>query len=158
MDCDDTHDPAQIVEMTKLIEGGVELVIASRFTRGAITIGIPFYRRLASLGAMCLLKAIHPISGVWDYTCGYRAYRSSLLKKATQRFGNDIVSERGFACMVELLVKLKTFSPKVAEIPLKLRYDLKPTESKMDVGGYIKQLLWLIVEWRFKGFKVAKVE
>ena len=145
MDCDDTHNPEQIMTMIKAIDDGHDIVIASRFKSKALTFGVPLRRRLTALGAMLLFKTLRPILGVLDYTCGYRAYRVSLLSAAHARFGNELITETGFACMVEFLLKLSALRPKVFEIPLILRYDLKPTASKMDVGSNIVQLLRLVV-------------
>jgi len=52
--------------------------------------------------------------------------------------------------MVELLLKLSTLKPRVEEIPLLLRYDLKPTDSKMNVISNITGLLKLLIRWRFR--------
>jgi len=54
--------------------------------------------------------------------------------------------------MVELLLKLNTLGARFTEIPLRLRYDQKPTASKMGVGGNIRRLLTLMVHWRAHGF------
>lgn len=150
MDSDDTHDPAQIPAMLAAIGAGSEIVIASRFRRGAAITGVPLLRRITARGAMLLFKLIHPVRGVRDYTCGYRAYRIGLLQRCARQ--GELVSERGFSCMVELLLKLNRDRPVVSEIPLVLRYDLKPTASKMDVGGQIARLLRLMIRWRVRGF------
>lgn len=152
LDSDDTHDPVQIPSMLARIEAGSDLVIASRFRRGAAIVGVPLLRRLTAFGAMMLVKAIHPIDGVLDYTCGYRAYRVSLLQHAASQFGLSLVSESGFSCMVELLLKLNLSKPTASEVPLILRYDLKPSASKMNVGVQIVSLLRLMVIWRVEGF------
>jgi dolichol-phosphate mannosyltransferase len=158
MDCDDTHDPCQIGEILGAMAGGAgaaggaEVVVASRFTRGALVRGVPFLRRVTALGAMVLFKLIHPVRGVWDYTCGYRGYRIGALKVASARYGAGLIRESGFACMVELLLKLNTLGLRFAEVPLQLRYDQKPTASKMDVGGNLRRLLILLVRWRVRGF------
>jgi dolichol-phosphate mannosyltransferase len=152
MDCDDTHDPDQIPIMILAQEAGNDCVIASRFRGGASVVGVSALRRLAALGAMILLKTIHPIAGITDYTCGYRAYRVGLLQQATTKYGDRLITERGFTCMVELLLKLGQLDATIAEIPLHLRYDLKPTSSKMDADHYIRRLLRLVVVWRWRGF------
>src|ERR1700681_844933 len=148
MDCDDTHDPCQICEILSAMAGGAEVVVASRFTRGALIRGVPFLRRITALGAMVLFKLIHPVRGVWDYTCGYRGYRIGALKVASARYGAGLIRESGFACMVELLLKLNALGFRFAEVPLQLRYDQKPTASKMDIGGNLRRLLILLVRWR----------
>jgi len=152
MDCDDTHDPEQIAAMLPVLDRGADVVIASRYARGALVQGVPLFRRVTALGAAALFKSIHPVRGVWDYTCGYRAYRAGVLKLAARRYGDALVSERGFACMVELLLKLNALGARFAEMPLQLRYDQKPTASKMGVGGNIRRLLTLMVRWRVYGF------
>jgi hypothetical protein len=42
-----------------------------------------------------------------------------------------------------------------AEIPLQLRYDQKPTATKMGVGSNIRRLFSLSVHWRLHGFDLA---
>jgi dolichol-phosphate mannosyltransferase len=155
MDCDDTHDPAQIPEMIEAMAKGADVVIASRYQRGATVRGVPPLRRLTALGALTLFKLIHPVRNVWDYTCGYRAYRIGLLQDAAKRFRGRLVEETGFACMVELLLKLNAEGARCAEVGLHLRYDLKPTASKMAVSSNLRRLLGLLVRWRWRGFDAA---
>jgi dolichol-phosphate mannosyltransferase len=131
---------------------GADVVIGSRYVRGALVRGVPPLRRVTALGAAALFKLIHPVRGVWDYTCGYRAYRVGVLKKAAHLYGGQLIAETGFACMVELLLKLNTLDVKFAEIPLQLRYDQKPTATKMGVGSHTRRLLALLVRWRLRGF------
>ena len=152
MDCDDTHDPEQIPQMLVAMASGADLVIASRFQSGATVRGVPLLRRLTALGAVVLFKLIHPVRKVWDYTCGYRAYRIGLLQNAAARFPGRLVEEAGFACMVEVLLKLNASGTRCAEVPLHLRYDLKPTASKMAVSSNMRRLLALLVRWRWRGF------
>ena len=152
MDCDDTHDPAQVREMLRSIEEGADVVIGSRFVRGALVRGVPRLRRVTALGAVALFKLIHPVRGVRDYTCGYRSYRVSALKRASNSYGAKLIEELGFSCMPELLLKLNALGFQFTEVPLQLRYDLKPTASKMGVGSNISRLLKLLVHSRLRGF------
>jgi dolichol-phosphate mannosyltransferase len=144
MDCDDTHDPAQMREMLKSIEEGADVVIGSRFLRGAVVRGVPQLRRVIALGAAALFKLIHPVRGVRDYTCGYRSYRVSVLKKASKSYGAKLIEESGFSCMPEFLLKLNALGFRFTEVPLQLRYDQKPTPSKMSVGSNISRLFKLL--------------
>src|SRR5262249_7610583 len=105
MDCDDTHDPEQVEDMLACIAEGADVVIGSRYERGAVVRGVPPLRRVTALGAVVLFKVIHHVHGVWDYTCGYRAYRVSVLKKAAARYGDNLVTEPGFPCMLDLLLE-----------------------------------------------------
>ncbi len=153
MDCDDTHDPAQVIEMMRLVEEGADAVIGSRFVRGALVRGVPPLRRITALGAVALFKLIHPVRGVRDYTCGYRSYRVSALKRASDTFRTKLIEESGFTCMPELLLKLNALGFRFSEVPLQLRYDLKPTASKMSVRNNIGRLLRLLIDFRLRGFQ-----
>ncbi len=48
--------------------------------------------------------------------------------------------------MVELLLKLNKYKPIITEVPFILRYDLKLSESKMDIKSTIQQTLWLLLK------------
>ncbi|MDP2239856.1 MAG: glycosyltransferase [Burkholderiales bacterium] len=153
MDCDDTHHPRQIPQMFAALETGHDIVIASRYRAGATIAGVALHRRILSLGAAVLFKVLHPCRGVLDYTCGYRGYRVGLLQKALNRYSSHLVREPGFACMVELLLKLNRAGARMCEVPLALRYDLKQSASKMDVGGNTLRLLRKLVSWRIHGLE-----
>jgi dolichol-phosphate mannosyltransferase len=153
MDCDDTHDPDQISSMLEVLEKKptTDVVIASRYRFGATISGVPFYRVVLSIGAAVLYKLVHPIWNVRDYTCGYRAYRLAVVKRAFAKYGGPLLKERGFACMVELLLKVARVGANVQEIPLALAYDNKLSASKMDVSGNAFRLLKKLITWRMKG-------
>jgi dolichol-phosphate mannosyltransferase len=148
MDADNSHLPGLMYHMVRLIREGNDLVIASRYREGAQVRGLSVYRKLLSYGASCLFRAILPIRGVRDYTCGYRAYRASLIKKAFNEYGNKFISEPGFSCMVDILLKLRKYDPIVKEAPLILRYDQKKSISKMNVKNTVMQTLRLLIRTR----------
>jgi dolichol-phosphate mannosyltransferase len=141
MDADNTHSPALIPAMVNAIQKGSDVVIASRYRRGSRVVGLSPLRHVMSYGARFLFQIAFPIDGVRDYTCGFRAYRAELLKKAFARFGKTLVQERGFAAMAEILLKLRTLNPKFSEVPMTLRYDLKSGDSKMRVGATVMKTL-----------------
>jgi len=148
MDADNSHLPGLLFRMVRHIREGNDVVIASRYQRGAKIRGLSLYRRLLSYGAAMLFRVVLPMQGVRDYTCGYRAYRAALLKKAFQEYGDEFISEPGFSCMVDILIKLRKYDPIVEEVPLILRYDQKRSISKMDVRKTIWQTLYLLVRRR----------
>jgi dolichol-phosphate mannosyltransferase len=141
MDADNTHSPALIPAMVNAIQKGSDVVVASRYRRGSKVVGLRPFRHLMSYGARFLFQVAFPIDGVRDYTCGFRAYRASLLQDAFARFGKTLAEERGFAAMAEILLKLRTLNPKFHEVPMVLRYDLKSGDSKMRVGATVMKTL-----------------
>jgi dolichol-phosphate mannosyltransferase len=144
MDADNTHDPALIPIMVSGIAAGADLVIASRFAPGGRMIGAPAVRRLYSLGARLLLTLRFPTSGVRDFTCGYRAYRAGLLKRAFERYGDQFISVSGFACMLDILLRLHGLGARIKEVPLVLRYDFKESQSKLRVLPTIRNTIGLL--------------
>lgn len=153
MDSDNTHPAGLMPRMIQMIGEGHDVVIGSRFQHGARVIGVPWDRVLMSLGARALFQVAFPIRGVRDYTCGFRAYRAGTLAAAIKHYGDRFVSEKGFSCMVDVLLKLRRLridgGPIVmGEAPMILRYDLKGGDSKMRVFRTIRQTLSLIVRRR----------
>lgn len=144
MDADNTHNPALIGAMERKVRSGADIVIASRYEQGGEEVGLSGLRSTLSRGASGLLKLFFPIRGGKDYTCGYRAYRANVIKKAFEVYGDRFVEERGFTCMAEILLKLRALGAKVTEVPLVLRYDLKTGQSKMKVVRTILRYFVLI--------------
>ncbi|WP_033438776.1 glycosyltransferase [Saccharothrix sp. NRRL B-16314] len=148
MDADDTHDPDLIRQLESEIAAGADVVICSRFVAGGDDATAPALRRLLSRGAAVLFRQVLRVDGVRDFTSGFRAYRVSLLTRAAEHWGERLIEERGFACMVELLLKLRHCRPVVAEVPLTLRYDRKQGPSKIRIARTVGQYVKLLVRDR----------
>ena len=151
MDADNTHTPGLIRTMTRLVKEGSDVVIASRYQPGSFVKGVPAHRRLLSWVASWLFRIAFPIPGVRDFTCGYRAYRSGVLKAALDQYGDRLVSEDGFQCMVDILLKLRKMDLIFREVPFILRYDMKEGSSKMKVAQTILRTFGLMFRRRFGG-------
>jgi dolichol-phosphate mannosyltransferase len=153
MDCDDTHDPKYIPVMIQEIKDGWEVVIASRYAPGGGQIGVGWYRSMISRIANLLMKLFFPIRGVQEYTCGYRAYRVSLIQDALSIFGNRFIDLKGmgFTGTVEKIIKFKMMDAKINEVPFVLRYDQKLSSSKVVTSittlGYLVLILKYSVYW-----------
>lgn len=133
MDADNSHDPALIPTMIEQLDKGYDVVIASRFQAGGQEIGVPLTRKMLSHTASAIMRTVFRYPNVRDYSCGYRAYRTSVLRTLQQTYGPDFLQEKGFACLLELLLKLRTVQARATEVPLVLRYDLKFGASKMRI-------------------------
>jgi dolichol-phosphate mannosyltransferase len=148
MDADDTHDPALIPRLRAEIAAGADIAICSRFVVGGDDTTAPFGRRLLSRSAAVLFNRTLGVADVRDFTSGFRAYRVSLLDRAAKHWGERLIEEQGFACMVELLLKLRHCRPMITEIPLTLRYDRKQSVSKLRLSHTVVQYLKLLVRER----------
>lgn len=153
MDCDDTHEPSYIPAMVEKIREGYEVVIASRYAPGGGQVGVDWYRRTISRCANLLMKTVFPMRGVWEYTCGYRVYRASLIQDAIEIFGNRFIDLKGmgFTGTVEKIIKCKMMGARIAEVGFVLRYDQKLSQSKVVTSlttlGYLVLIAKYIVPW-----------
>ncbi len=159
LDCDDTHEPEFIPVLIKKIEEGFDVVIASRFEPGGGQKGVSSYRAFISRAANIFMKFFFPIPGLKEYSCGFRAYRASVIQSAITFYGNEFIQLKGlgFTCTLEKLVKLKILGARFGEVPFMLRYDQKVSDSKM-VGsittlGYLMMLL--LHYWPWGGWRQA---
>lgn len=150
LDADNTHPATLIPRMLRRLQADpADIVIASRYAPGGDEVGLAPYRKVLSRGASWLLQLAFPIPGARDYTCGFRAYRVSFLQQALAHYGPEgFVTERGFACMAEILIRSHFIGARVSEEGLVLRYDLKEGASKLPVARTIRQYLALI--WRLR--------
>ncbi len=148
MDADDTHTPAAIAQMAHKIDAGMDVLIASRYQPGAAVVGVPPMRRFLSFAASILFRLVFPIRGVKDFTCGYRAYRASVLRAAFSRYRQEFINQEGFQCMVDILLKLRPLNLRFGEVPLVLRYDRKGGKSKMRVAHTAIKTLALLARRR----------
>jgi dolichol-phosphate mannosyltransferase len=152
MDADNTHPVGLVPRMERLIEEGNDIVIASRYREGSHIRGLTMFRRFLSFVASCLFRVVFPTPGVRDYTCGFRVARVSAYKTLITKYGEGFVTERGFSCMVEILLKFRACDQFVfTEVPMVLRYDQKVGQSKMRVFRTIFDTLKLLIRRRLFG-------
>ncbi len=152
MDSDNSHDPANVPAMIRLLEQEkAQLVIASRFQKGSVVRGVPLYRQALSIGCFLLMKTVVPFANVRDYSAGFRAYHSSILQRMILAYGRDkLVEESGFVCMLEVLLKLRAIGATAAEVPYTLRYDLKAGASKLRILRTLRRYLAVVNRYRAK--------
>lgn len=152
MDADNTQPAKLIFNMILKVLEGNEVVIASRYRYGAKVVGLAYHRELISICAGILFKVSYNIKDVRDYTCGFRAYKASVLKAAFAKYGDKFIEQKGFQCMAEILLKLKKVNKHTifCEVPMVLRYDLKGGESKMKVVKTIIDTIKMLVLFRFR--------
>jgi len=148
LDADDSHDPAIIPAMARSLRAGHDVVVASRFRPGSATHGLGLLRTTTSWGASLLMRATLPTPGVRDFTCGFRAYRASMLRRVIERNPDRFERLNGFECMVDLLMQLREANARFAEVPMILRYDRKQSASRMRVWRTIGRTLALIAAER----------
>ena len=95
------------------------------------------------------MKLLFPIPHVNDYTCGYRAYKKSLIQRAFSLHGEKLIEARSFSVMAEVLIKLSRMGAKAREVPLILEYQLKGGSSKLKlfrtIFDYMRVILRILL-------------
>jgi dolichol-phosphate mannosyltransferase len=143
-DADGTHPASLVPDMLDRLDRGWDIVIASRYRRGARECGLTRRRILLSRIGNTIYALAEPVPGVRDYTCGFRAFRLAALRRAADL--RPIVEMPGFGATAELLLKVASCGARACEVPLVLRYDRKVGPSKMKALQALHEsvrLLWL---------------
>ncbi len=153
IEADNTSDLSILDGMIKGVEAGADLALASCYAPGGKVTGLSLHRKILSWGANHLVKFIVPIKGIHTFSSFYRAYNAGFLRKAYNVYGDRLIEEKGFNCMVELLVKLGKLKPKVVEVPMELICDNRKGKSKMKIASTILSYLRLITISLLKGRK-----
>lgn len=150
LDADNTQPPSLVFAMLLKVLEGNDVVIASRYRYGAKVLGLAWHRHLMSLGAALLFKLVFPIPGVRDYTCGFRAYEAGFLRRGFETYSGALVTERGFQCMAEILLRLCRVDRNASfvEVPMVLKYYQKKGGSKMKVLTTVLATLRLLAKHR----------
>jgi dolichol-phosphate mannosyltransferase len=107
---DGCDDPAQIDDLTRLVERGVAIAAASRYMRGGQQIGGPFLKSTLSRVAGQSLHLLTRV-GTRDATNSYKAYSRSFVQEV------GIESDAGFEVGLELVAKARRRRLPVAELP-----------------------------------------
>jgi dolichol-phosphate mannosyltransferase len=140
MDADLSHPPERIADLLRPISTGVaDMVIGSRYVRGASTPGWPVWRKVLSRIAAALA---YPLTGVHDSMCGFFAIRRTLLLELTP-------DATGFKIAFEAIVGGGR-NLRVLEIPIVFRDRARGT-SKMSFGVALRfGFRWLAAVSRFR--------
>lgn len=97
MDCDFSHDPADLPRLLGAL-GEADLAVGSRYTAGGALRAWPLYRRLLSVTANAFVRVLFRLPAR-DCTSGFRAYRRGVLA----RIPWDALHSPGYSFLVEIL-------------------------------------------------------
>ena len=137
---DGSDDPMQIEPLTRLVERGVVIAAASRYSHGGQQVGGPALKGALSRIAGLSLKYLARV-GTRDATNSFKAYSVPFVRAA------GIESQRGFAIGIELVAKARRARLPVAELPT-IWLDRAYGASSFKVAAWIPQYL----RWYFHAF------
>jgi dolichol-phosphate mannosyltransferase len=137
MDCDFSHDPADVPRLIETAENGADLVLGSRYVPGGGTRNWGLARRLISRGGS-VYTGLFLHMGVKDPTGGFKCFRRQVL----EQLDLDSVTPRGYAFQIELTYRAKQAGFKVVEIPITF-VDRVVGQSKMS-RSVVLEAIWRV--------------
>jgi dolichol-phosphate mannosyltransferase len=132
---DGSDDPRQIDDLARLIDRGVVVAAASRYSSGGQQVGGPFVKGMLSRSAGTSLGRFARV-GTRDATNSFKAYSTSFIHEV------GVDSRSGFEIGLELTAKARRLRRPVAELPT-IWLDRTAGESSFDIKAWIpKYLRW----------------
>lgn len=130
---DGCDDPQQIDALTRLVERGVVVAAASRYSRGGQQVGVPTLKRSLSKTAgltLCWFARV----GTHDATNSFKAYSKAFIEDV------GIQADAGFEMGIELVAKARRLRKPVAELPT-IWLDRTEGASNFKVAAWLSRYL-----------------
>jgi dolichol-phosphate mannosyltransferase len=137
MDCDFSHDPADVLRLVDAVENGADLALGSRYVPGGGVRNWGLVRQLISRGAS-VYTALFLQLGVKDPTGGFKCFRRRVL----ETIGLDRITARGYAFQIETTFRAKQAGFRVVEVPITFA-DRTEGRSKMS-RAIVLEAVWRV--------------
>jgi dolichol-phosphate mannosyltransferase len=134
MDCDFSHDPADVPRLIQTCVDGADLALGSRYVAGGGTEDWGLLRRLVSRGASIYTRLL--LMPVHDATGGFKCFRREVLETADI----DAITSKGYAFQIELTYRARRAGFRVVEVPITFR-DRTHGRSKMSRGIFLEAVV-----------------
>jgi glycosyltransferase involved in cell wall biosynthesis len=130
---DGSDDPRQIDALARLVDRGVVVAAASRYSAGGQQVGGPLFKSMLSKTAGRTLGAFGRV-GTRDATNSFKAYSTQFIREV------GIDSRSGFEIGLELTAKARRLRRPVAEVPT-IWLDRTIGESNFNLAAWIPRYL-----------------
>lgn len=135
---DGCDDPQQIDDLARLVERGVVVAAASRYSRGGQQVGVPTLKRSMSKAAGLTLHWFARV-GTHDATNSFKAYSKAFIQEV------GIQADAGFEMGIELVAKARRLRRPVAELPT-IWLDRTAGVSNFKVAAWLSRYLrWYLL-------------
>jgi dolichol-phosphate mannosyltransferase len=143
MDCDFSHDPADVPRLIAAVEAGADLALGSRYVKGGAVRNWGVLRRVVSAGGSFYARVLLGVS-VRDLTGGFKCYRRAVL----ETIDLDAIHSKGYAFQIETTYRALRKGFRVVEVPI--------TFADREVGGS-KMSKAIVAEaiWKVPALKLA---
>jgi dolichol-phosphate mannosyltransferase len=132
MDCDFSHDPADVPRLIAACDGGADLALGSRYVAGGGTENWGRGRRLVSAGGSLYARALLGVR-IRDLTGGFKCYRRAVL----ERIDLDAIHSKGYAFQIEGTYRTLRAGFTVVEVPIRFS-DRTAGHSKMSRAIFLE--------------------
>jgi dolichol-phosphate mannosyltransferase len=142
MDCDFSHDPADLARLLQAVRADADLALGSRYAPGGGVSDWGLLRRFVSEGGSTYARWMLGLH-VRDLTGGFKCFRREVL----EAIHFDSVRSHGYAFQVELTYRAVRAGFRVVEVPIVFR-DREHGASKMS-WRIALEATWLVPLLRF---------
>jgi dolichol-phosphate mannosyltransferase len=146
MDCDFSHDPADVPRLIAACEGGADLALGSRWVEGGGTVNWGLLRRLISRGGSLYARLVLGVP-VRDLTGGFKCFRRRVL----ETIDLDAIAARGYGFQIEGTYRALRAGFRVVELPITF-VDRRVGESKMS-GAIVVEAMRQVPVLRWKALR-----
>jgi dolichol-phosphate mannosyltransferase len=135
MDCDFSHDPADVPRLIAACEAGADLALGSRYVPGGGTRNWGLVRRIISWGGSFYARMLLGI-GIRDLTGGFKCFRRHVL----ETLDLQAIESKGYAFQIETTYRVVRKGFRVEEIPI-VFVDRTEGTSKMSRSIVLEAML-----------------
>jgi dolichol-phosphate mannosyltransferase len=135
MDCDFSHDPADVPRLLAAMKNGADLALGSRYVPGGGTENWGLVRRFVSSGGSLYARVLLGLR-IRDLTGGFKCYRRAVL----ERIDLDAIHSKGYAFQIEGTYRTIRAGFNVVEVPIKF-VDRTEGTSKMSRTIFLEAVL-----------------
>ena len=146
MDCDFSHDPADVARLIAACEDGADLALGSRWVDGGGTVNWGLLRRVISRGGSLYARLVLGV-GVRDLTGGFKCFRRAVL----ETIDRDAIAARGYGFQIEGTYRALRGGFRVVEVPITF-VDRRVGESKMS-GSIVVEAMMQVPVLRWKALR-----
>jgi dolichol-phosphate mannosyltransferase len=143
MDCDFSHDPADVPRLIAAVEAGADLALGSRYVPGGGVSDWGPLRRVISRGGSAYAQFVLGLQ-VHDLTGGFKCFRREVL----EAIDLGAVRSRGYAFQVEMTYRAIELGFEVVEVPIVFR-DRQAGASKMS-RSIVLEAIWRLPLLRYE--------
>ena len=151
MEADNTSDIHLLPAMMAISKLSYDLVLASIYAQGGGFSQTSLFRKVLSFTANMIFRAVYDVK-VLTLSSFYRIYTLSILRKI-QANSKQIISEKGFVSMLEILLKAIYCEASIIEVPMVLKSDKRVGKSKMKIFNSSISYLKFLVSFKLSNSK-----